>query len=462
MRLLLPKGLAGQLILAVLLALLAGQLISFWILADERRERLDEANLRLVTHRLVTTWELVNELPESNRQQLLRAMSSPGQHYRLSAQPLLQPGSEGQLTGRFQRRLLDAFPDPAPPAVFRLLPSSRPECKELEQTRPDREDRRRLWQQCQPRLEASLQLRDGQWLNLQVVTPDANPPWAGRIWLSLLVTGLLVALAVTLLVRQLVRPLRALTAAAVSFGEGRPSPLQPSGPDDLQQVIHAFNRMQQQVGKQLEERARVLAALSHDLRTPLTHMRLRVELLPDSEDRQRLLDSLQEMQSLAETTLDFVRGSKGEVARDFDLAALVQSLCDDYEDQGQPVHYSGLSRCVFHGRSQALRRALQNLIDNALKYGNKAEVSLQLDQGVPCICIEDEGPGIPEAEREKVFEPFYRMEESRSRHTGGTGLGLAIARDLLLQEGGCLLLESRTTAQPGLRVKVLLPASGRV
>lgn len=453
-----PAGLAGQLILLILLALLVGQLISFWILADERRERLHEANLRQVSQKLITTYELVRELPESARLQLLQAVSTPGQNFSLDQQPLVVPDSS-VLTSRLHQRLMMALPEPRPEAAFRFVPPDHPACDTFEETgRPSREERRRNWHLCQPRLEASLKLADASWLNLQVVTLEHATPWSGRIWISLLVTALLVALVVILSVRNLVKPLKSLTEAARRFARGETQQVTEQGPKDLQQVIHAFNQMQQQVGQQLEERARLLAALSHDLRTPLTHMRLRVELLPDSEDKQRLLDSLLDMQRLAETTLDFVRGSSAEKPSDFDLAALIQSLCDDYADQGQAVHFTPTDiTCLYRGRSQAIKRALQNLIDNALKYGDHAEVTLERQESDACIRIVDAGPGIPAAEVDRVFEPFYRIENSRSRETGGSGLGLSIARNLVQREGGRILLQSRRDGQQGLQVELLLP-----
>lgn len=452
-----PAGLAGQLILLILLALLAGQLISFWILADERRERLHEANLRQVSQKLITTYELVRELPEPARLQLLQAVAAPGQNFSLDKRPLVIPDSS-ILNTRLHQRLMTALPEPRPEAAFRFIPPIHPACDTQEDNNHlSREERRRNWHLCQPRLEASLKLEEHNWLNLQAVTPDHPTPWSGRIWLSLLVTALLVALAIILSVRNLVRPLKSLTEATRRFARGENHPVAEQGPRDLQQVIHAFNQMQQQVGQQLQERARLLAALSHDLRTPLTHMRLRVELLPESEDKKRLLDSLLDMQRLAETTLDFVRGSSAEKPSDFDLTALVQSLCDDYADQGQAVHFNQPDTlCLYRGRSQAIKRALQNLIDNAIKYGESAEVRMEQQGSKVCILILDEGPGIPATELERVFEPFYRVENSRSHETGGSGLGLSIARNLVHQEGGTLELKQRTDGKQGLQVEMLL------
>ena len=217
--------------------------------------------------------------------------------------------------------------------------------------------------------------------------------------------------------------------------------------------------MQDQVGRAQEDRARLLAALAHDLRTPITSMRLRVEMLPDGEDRDRLLDSLREMQHLAEATLDFIRGSTTEQHRRYDLATLLDSLCGDLQEMGLEVHFEESPRCVLQGQPEAVKRALRNLIENAVNYGEQAEVMLETRESEAVVTIVDQGPGIPEAERERVFEPFYRLEQSRNRETGGAGLGLAIARTLIRGMGGDIRLGAGPGGQ-GLQVSVTLPKTG--
>ncbi|WP_114417285.1 ATP-binding protein [Marinospirillum perlucidum] len=463
---LLPQRLLGRLLLWVLLAVFLGQVISFWILADERRQRLHEAGQELLMQRLVTIWELVEELPASSHGNLLEAMAAPGQKFTLTQEPVVLPGQSA--TG-WELALRQALPQPVPPSGFQLVYPDHPRC-ERDQDEYRREEEEHRWEKeeydhherhrrrfCLPRLKASLQTPSGPWLNLELVAPPQGPPWSSRVWLSLVVTAVLVALAVIISVGRLIQPLKKLSEAARSFARGQPRPIKPSGPRDLQEVIQAFNSMQEQVGQQLEERARLLAALSHDLRTPITHMRLRVELLPDGQDRDKLLASLEAMQQLSETTLDFVRGSNHEAKKPVDIQALLQSLCDDYADQGQAVDYRGGPGLIIPIRTQALRRALQNLIDNALKYGQRAKVMLEVDKLEVKITITDEGPGIPEKEREKVFQPFYRLEASRSETTGGSGLGLAIARSLIQQQGGQLTLDSRPDGNTGLVASIQLP-----
>ncbi|HAU19140.1 MAG TPA: sensor histidine kinase, partial [Marinobacter adhaerens] len=252
------------------------------------------------------------------------------------------------------------------------------------------------------------------------------------------------------------RPMNELSQAAHAFGRGEKVRIPEKGPEDVREVTRAFNQMQDQVGRAQEDRARLLAALAHDLRTPITSMRLRVEMLPEGEDRDRLLDSLREMQHLAEATLDFIRGTTTEQHRRYDLATLLDSLCGDLQEMGLAVHCDDSPRCVLQGQPEAVKRALRNLIENAVNYGDQAEVTLATTDTEAVVTIVDQGPGILEADRERVFEPFYRLEHSRSRETGGAGLGLAIARTLIRGMGGDIRLGAGPGGQ-GLQVSVTLP-----
>ena len=272
------------------------------------------------------------------------------------------------------------------------------------------------------------------------------------------ITAVLLILTVLLAIRRILQPVNELSRAAQAFGRGETIRIPERGPEDIREVARAFNQMQLQVGRAQEDRERLLAALAHDLRTPITSMRLRVEMLPEGEDRERLLDSLKEMQHLAEATLDFIRGSTTEQHRRYDLATLLDSLCDDLREMGLEVDYEDSPRCVLQGQPEAVKRALRNLIENAVKYGQRADVKLEASEKEAIITITDQGPGIPEAERDRVFQPFYRLEQSRSRDTGGAGLGLAIARTLIRGMGGEIQLGTGPEGR-GLRVSVMLPIS---
>jgi signal transduction histidine kinase len=208
----------------------------------------------------------------------------------------------------------------------------------------------------------------------------------------------------------------------------------------------------------VQDRTRMLAAISHDLRTPITTLRLRAEFIDSEETRAKILETLEEMQRMTEATLAFAREEAAtEETRRVDLAALVDSVCADLADLGQDVTFSGPERLTYDCRPLSLKRALRNLIENAVAYGERARVALVASEDALCVVIDDDGPGIPEADFERVFQPFVRLEESRSRETGGIGLGMAIARSIVRAHGGEIELANRPAG--GLRVTIRLPVA---
>ncbi len=230
------------------------------------------------------------------------------------------------------------------------------------------------------------------------------------------------------------------------------------GPTEIREAADAFNQMQRRIRRFVEDRTRMLAAVSHDLRTMLTRFRLRAEYIDDDEQRAKALADLAEMQAMLDATLSFARDdASAEPRTSVDLSSLLQTLCDDLADAGQPVAYDGPHRVTLACRPAALGRALANLIDNAVKYGGEAEVGMSDGADEVVIRIADRGPGIADSDREKVFAPFFRIEESRSRETGGTGLGLALARNIVRGHGGDITLEDREGG--GLVAHVALPRS---
>jgi len=306
-------------------------------------------------------------------------------------------------------------------------------------------------------IRVSARLRDGGWVNIRTARLEEPPPWAGK---TLQLLGLLLAVVIAagmLLARRMARPMARLAEASNRLGLGQALPqLDEEGPREIRQTIHAFNRMQERLERHIRDRSRMLAAVSHDLRTPITTLRLRAEYIDDVEMRDRTLATLAEMEAILSAALSFARDEAAdERSRATDLAALVQSLVDDHADLGGAVSYAGPRRSIFLCRPIALKRALNNLIDNALKYANTAKVQLVEEPGGRTILIEDDGPGIPEGELERVFEPFFRLEVSRSAETGGTGLGLSVARTIVHAHGGTLRLVNRPGG--GLRALMQLP-----
>jgi len=476
-----PRRAGGQLALLLVLVLLVAQIITIAILAGERQGALRSASLEHVLQRVIDAYTLLDTSDPERQERILRAFSNPT--LRISIDPSAHLASNRSPAMAEQLMAELGLP---PERVRTAIKADDGDCRsghefqesghgdgdsrrdneeyEEEEHREDREHREARdakRNRCPPILSVSLALPSDQWLNAQARPPAPSWLWLKATLTSVGITAVLLVLTLLLAIRHILRPVSELSHAAEVFGRGEKVQVQERGPEDIREVTRAFNQMQQQVGRAQEDRGRLLAALAHDLRTPITSMRLRVEMLPGGEDRDRLLDSLQEMQHLAEATLDFIRGSTTEQHRRYDLATLLDSLCGDLQDMGLAVDYEDSPRCVLQGQPEAVKRALRNLIENAVKYGHRAEVKLQAREREACITITDEGPGIPEAERDRVFEPFYRLEQSRSRETGGAGLGLAIARTLVRGMGGDIRLDSGPEGQ-GLRVSVTLPATGQV
>jgi signal transduction histidine kinase len=260
------------------------------------------------------------------------------------------------------------------------------------------------------------------------------------------------------LVRMTTRPLARLARAADAFGEDPEGPpLAEGGPSEVRKVIAAFNRMQARVRRQLQERAQLLGAISHDLQTPLTRLRLRLELLPEPALRAKMQRDLDEMEAMVGSALEFFRAVGKESRRQpVDVGALVDSLCEDRRETGDQVSARGTPQAPFHADPQALRRCLENLVGNAVRYAGAAEIEVDDAAGQLRIAVRDRGPGIPEQELERVFEPFYRLDGSRNRASGGTGLGLSIARSIARWHGGEIRLRNAPDGG-GLLAELLLP-----
>lgn len=308
------------------------------------------------------------------------------------------------------------------------------------------------------RCEALLiTLEDGSRLRLSVL-PPRPAPLAPRIDL---VYGLLFLASLGVLAafvaRMTMRPLQHLARAATELGHNiEREPLPEKGALEIRQAAAAFNAMQARVRKHIHQRAHILAAITHDLQTPLTRMRLRLEKIEDPQLKDKLAGDVAAMQAMVREGLDLVRSMEStEAMQKMDLDSLIDSVCDDAADAGQDVNKHGVVGASTMARPLALRRCLGNLIDNAAKYGKRASVQVAREGNKAVIRIRDEGPGIPEHEIEQVFEPFYRVESSRSRHTGGTGLGLTIARNIAVQHGGDIRL--RNHPDGGLEATLELP-----
>ncbi len=303
-----------------------------------------------------------------------------------------------------------------------------------------------------------LILEDGSVVLLTVpMPPMREPAYTPPTPLAMLVFALCISLLAWLVARIATRPLRQLAEAADQLDIARAGePLPEQGSNEVRIATRAFNRMQQRIYEDVRERTGMLAAITHDLQTPLTRLRLRLEKLPDETLRNRLIGDMQSMQQMLQEGLELARSmDNGESVQLLDLDSLLDSLCSDATEAGQQVEYIEHAAVQLKAQPMALRRALSNLLDNAVKYGQCAEVSLRRDARHCHILIRDHGPGIPPDQMEIVFTPFYRIEHSRSRETGGTGLGLSIARNIVLRHSGELTLTNHPAG--GLQVHVALP-----
>jgi signal transduction histidine kinase len=308
-----------------------------------------------------------------------------------------------------------------------------------------------------PVLRTEVQLRDGRWARFDAALPSvgAGLPWRLAATLAVLLAAVLVLSYVA--VRWVTRPLHVLADAAQALGRdiNRP-PLAEDGPREIRQAARAFNTMQARLARFIEDRTRIFAAMSHDLKTPITRMRLRADLLDDDDARQRFESDLKDMETMVTHTLEFMRGmGTQEPRQEVDVAALLESVQSDNEAMGRTVRIEGAAAAPYAARVSLLRRCLSNLVDNAVLYGDRATIQFEDTPACLTIRVLDEGPGIPAAELENVFEPFYRLERSRSRETGGTGLGLAIARNIARMHGGDIVLRNRSTR--GLEAILTLP-----
>lgn len=308
-----------------------------------------------------------------------------------------------------------------------------------------------------PVLRIQVQLRDGRWARFDTELPQAAAtlPWRLALTLLLLLCAVLALSFVA--VRWITRPLHVLASAAEALGQDiNQPPLPEEGPLEIRQAARAFNTMQARLSRFIQDRTRILAAMSHDLKTPITRMRLRADLLDDDALRQRFEADLKEMEAMVTHTLEFMRGLGGNESRQaVDLMALLESLQADNEAMGRVVRIEGRALQPSIAVASLLKRCLANLIDNALLYGGRATVIVEDTPQCLTLRVLDDGPGIPESALETVFEPFYRLEGSRSRETGGTGLGLTIARNIAQMHGGNVVLRNRPVQ--GLEAVLTLP-----
>ncbi|SCA56947.1 Signal transduction histidine kinase [Candidatus Terasakiella magnetica] len=321
-----------------------------------------------------------------------------------------------------------------------------------------REHRRHMFEGRQkPKILVAVRLDDRSWLNMKVAYEGLGKPVLPPFVLPFFVMTIVIALLAIFIMRRANKPLSMMATAADRLGRDvNAPPMEETGPREVREAAHAFNEMQTRLRRFVQDRTHMLAAISHDLRTPITRMRLRAEFVDDDQQREKMLADLDEMESMIAATMAFARDDvANEAVSQIDLAALVESLCEDMRETGGDVTYEGMDELAFKGRPVGLKRAVSNLVGNALKYGTACTVSLAQEEKQVVICVRDDGPGIPEADLEEVFQPFRRVEASRNKETGGVGLGLAVVRSVAHAHGGTA--ELRNCGEGGLEAKLILP-----
>ena len=308
-------------------------------------------------------------------------------------------------------------------------------------------------------LVAAVQLENGgTWQIVRLWLPPREIRAFGSLILQTLVLYIVLVGGMALLLRRITRPLAALTRRVEQFArrQGTDGQLEPEGPDDVRRLIEAHNDMESAITRLLDEKDVMLGAIGHDLKTPLAALRVRIESVSDDRQRARMAQSIEDITRSLDDILSLARvGRSNDPPERTELSALAAAVAEEFEDMGQPVELAGMARIVLPLRATWLRRALRNLIENALRYAGQARVSIETRGALAVIAVEDDGPGIAEGEIAAMFEPFVRGDPSRNKGTGGAGLGLTLARAIAEQHGGSLHLENRATG--GLRAEIRLP-----
>ncbi len=458
---LVPRSLFGRLVLILLGGLLLAQLATAYINLAERDQLLYRAGGMRLAQQISDIVKLLDSLPPAERRRVVAVFNAPPLSVSLDRPRITTREASAEADfqqSMFTTMLRFALGENAQvnvvrlegaPESFRPGPRGAPQEIPMMPMMQGRGWGHGMGQGLSPAgafFTVQIALRDGTWVTFDShLSPQATAVPL-RLALTLLILLGTVIMVSLLAVRWVTGPLSALATAAEKLGEDiNHPPLPETGPIEAQRAARAFNTMQQRLSRFIADRTRIFTAMSHDLKTPITRLRLRSEMLEDEELRAKFAKDLQEMEAMVTQTLDFMRDAgTSEAVQRVDAMALLESLQSDYQDTGSRVEIEGSTGRPYAGRPLALRRCLTNLVDNAIRYGGRATIKVEdAADRLMTIRILDDGPGIPEQELEQAFEPFFRAEASRSRETGGTGLGLGIARNIARAHGGDLVLQNR-------------------
>lgn len=440
---LLPASLAGRTVVLVLLALALSHLASMYLYHINLTTQLGSSRERLIAEWVATVSRALEGAASADRERVAHSLATANAEVHWSGVSLVKDSATADERLSSLRAHLSEFePALARPALHLAFGDegvSNAESDPLDHI-----------------LLVSAQLDDGTWANFRFVRIGSASEGPHFV-LPTVLTTFAVLVASLVLIRQMNAPLRELARGARQLGTNVSAPpIAPHGPREIRDTIAAFNDMQQRIRKLVADRTLMLAAISHDLRTPITAIKLRAEFIDDPATRERILANLEEMEAMVGSAIAFARhGSDTEEARVVDVAALLDTLCTELADAGKEVRFNGPSSATLRCRHLTIKRAFRNLIENALTHGGRADVVLSSSPDQITVMIDDDGPGIPEGERERAFAPFERLNGARPRQGGGFGLGLAVARSIITAHGGDVKLADRVPK--GLRVVVALP-----
>jgi signal transduction histidine kinase len=439
MRWLWPSGLVGRVAIVLALALIGVQLSTLPFFLREQASAAASLYQSSTVNRVAHIIELFEPMTPEQRRQLMPVINSPALSVELFFELSVQDREavdEADLTQSLARELnrevIIKRIDQQDPGLPELFPS-------------------------QQRIAIWVPLADNSWLRFSTSSASRSEGWVVHISAQLVLVCLVLIFIAVLAARQITRPIRTFVHAAERLGtDVNAPPIPEKGSQELRRATRVFNTMQLRLQRYVEDRTRMLAAISHDLRTSLTRLRLRTEFIEDDEQRRKAELDLEQMDAMLASTLSFARDdAEHEAPVSVDIAKLLHTLCDDMVDLGKTVTYEGPESLACICRPLALGRAAANVVSNAVDYGNEAHVKLvTLAQQIE-IRVDDTGPGIPEERMEVAFEPFMRLDKARNRSIGGTGLGLSITRSVMRSHGGDVLLANRP--EGGLRVTLQLP-----
>jgi len=454
---LMPQSLFGRLALILLSGLLLAQLLSTLLQFHDRGQRLFQASGMQSAERIAEIVRLLDDEDSAERQRLIAILNVPPLKVSLTApiwkdqQPITAESPSAEFRDRLRGLLGSKYP-------LHVAVSDQPEMHAQPEDVGHMMHMETMGMTAPEALVffAQVQLSDGNWVTFENRIDDSVFASSTSLLITLTLLIVIVLLASLIAVRVATRPLSLLAKQADRLGSDiNQPPMAETGPTEMRHASHAFNTMQSRLQRFIEDRSRLLTAISHDLKTPITRMRLRAEMLDDAEQRDSFTRNLDEMQAIASETLDFLRADDArEDLQPVDICVLLETIKDDAFEMGQQVEIEHCEISPYSVRPLALKRCIVNLVENAIKYAGNAVICANENNGTITISISDSGPGIPEEKIETVFEPFFRLETSRSRKTGGTGLGLSIARNIALSHGGELQLEN--IQEGGLKATLIL------